>query len=244
MSHDPPSEMAWRLRGRTGRRVIVWETEARRLRLVQLRLECIRLDDAGRLVRAAGTNPDEIASCSVARFADGFDVLFGAGVDELVVARASGVAPERFFDDTAATAGYVGAGRALRTTRCSTYVFGDPIPAAASVVRRGPEEHVAVHAGRQVAWASSSRSDADAAELWVRTDPEYQRQGYGRAAAAAWAADVTKAGKVPFYSHLDENHASRRLAASLGVRHLFDLVNLTLEPWCSAGGEPGPPPSG
>ncbi len=63
----------------------------------------------------------------------------------------------------------------------------------------------------------------------MHTDPAYQRQGHGRTVALAWAEDVLAANKVAFYSHLNDNHPSRRLAASLGLRHLFDLANVTLE---------------
>ncbi|MGH3489715.1 MAG: GNAT family N-acetyltransferase [Actinopolymorphaceae bacterium] len=209
----------------------MWESEARRLRLVQLRLECIRLDEAGRLVRASGSDPDEISTCSVARFTDGYDMLFSAEADEVVVERATALPPERYFEDTAAVARHVAAGRRVAITRCSTYAFADSSSSAPddSVVRRGPEDCAAMVAGREVAWASSSRSDTCAAELWAHTDPEYQGQGYGRQVATAWAAEVVAAGKVAFYSHLDDNLPSRRLAASLGVRHLFDLANVTVE---------------
>lgn len=210
--------------------MVVREIEARRSRLVQLRLECIQLDDAGRMVRAAGLNPDEIATCSVARFDDGIDVLFSTDADDVLIERATAHPPERFFDDTAGAARHLGDGRGVRITRCSTYEFVDPTPAQdESVVRRGPEDYAAIHGGCEVAWAVSSRSDRDAAELWVHTDQPYQRRGYGRMVAAAWAADVLAAQKTAFYSHLNDNQPSRRLAASLGVRHLFDLANLTLE---------------
>ncbi|HZC25723.1 MAG TPA: hypothetical protein VE287_01795, partial [Actinopolymorphaceae bacterium] len=149
------TEIGWRHIAWTGRRVAVWETEARRLRLVQLRLECIRHNDGGRVVRASGTDPDEIATCSVGRFADGFEVLFSADADALLVGRATALPAECFFDDTVAAADHIGAGRGLRITRCSTYVFAHRPTAVhdPGVVRRGPEDHAAVHAGREVAWA-------------------------------------------------------------------------------------------
>ncbi|MBE1605739.1 hypothetical protein HEB94_002587 [Actinopolymorpha pittospori] len=34
---------------------------------------------------------------------------------------------------------------------------------------------------------------------------------------------------VAFYSHLEDNQPSRRLASKLGVVHLFDLANFTFE---------------
>jgi len=48
--------------------------------------------------------------------------------------------------------------------------------------------------------------------------------------ASAWAAEVVATDRTAFYSHLEENEPSRRLAAELGVVHVCDLVNLTLAP--------------
>ncbi len=84
-----------------------------------------------------------------------------------------------------------------------------------------------VAASQQVARATSWRSNAEAAELWVFTERDHRGRGYGQAVATAWAADVLAAKKITFYSRLRDNRASRRLAAKVSAVHLFDLVNLT-----------------
>lgn len=206
------------------------DDEARRLWVTQLRLECKSLDHSGqRLHRIDGDNPDEIATVMVARFHDGFAIAFDAAADPDLVERASTVRPEQYFEDSTAVAGQLGDGREIRVGTYSTYRFA---PAAStvdpSIMRRGPEDHAVVVDDREVSCASSSRSNDEAAELWVRTDDSARRRGYGLRVAKAWAAEVMGTGRVAFYSHLADNAPSRRLAEKLGVVHLFDLATLTL----------------
>lgn len=71
--------------------------------------------------------------------------------------------------------------------------------------------------------AASSREDETSAELWVYTHPEHRRQGLAIQAAAAWLRSVTDKGLTPFYSHVKDNDASRRLAESLRLCLCFVL---------------------
>jgi hypothetical protein len=71
--------------------------------------------------------------------------------------------------------------------------------------------------GAPVSWAWTADSSDRAAELAVETALEHRRRGYARQVASAWAAHVLTAGKVAFYSHEVDNHASEALARSLGV---------------------------
>ncbi|MEQ7009764.1 hypothetical protein ABN028_26670 [Actinopolymorpha sp. B17G11] len=188
-------------------------TDPRILWSVQLRLECKAVNDTGRIVRVPGDNPDEIATCSAVRFVDGDQVVFCEDADDDLIARTSLLEPGLFFLDTELAAQTVAGGRPTAVGRFHTYVFPETERRHPGVVRTGAEEYACVVDGRAVSWASSARSNSDAAELWVRTDPAFQRQGHGRRVAHAWAAEVMSAGKVAFYSHLHGNHASRRLAA-------------------------------
>jgi GNAT superfamily N-acetyltransferase len=182
--------------------------DARRLFEVQLRLECKALDGTGRrVVRIEGDDPDPIAACTVVRFRDGCLTVCAESAEEAAMGA-----------------------RAVRVGRCSTYVFHRADPASdPAVVRKGLEDHAVVVDGREVSRASSSRSNDEAAELWVRTEEDARGRGYGMRAALAWAAEVNGDGRIAFYSHLDDNAPSRRLAAKLGVVHLFDLVTFTID---------------
>jgi predicted GNAT family acetyltransferase len=51
----------------------------------------------------------------------------------------------------------------------------------------------------------------------VFTDERYRRRGYASQVVAAWAADLHRQRKTPFYSYLLENTASHALAISLGT---------------------------
>lgn len=204
--------------------------DARRLWLLQLRLECKALDPEGRVIRINGEQPDEIAACSVARFQDGHQVTCDATADSDLVERAAALPAEMFFEDSVRAARAIGGGRAMTITKCSTYVFPEVSrPVDPAIVRKGQEEYAVTVHGREVSLASSARTNSEAAELWVWTDASARRKGYAEQVARAWAAEVTGEGRVAFYSHLDDNQPSRRLAAKLGVVHLFDLANFTFE---------------
>lgn len=195
---------------------------------VQLRLECKGLADS-RIVRIPGENPDDLGSCYAVRYAGGGEELvFTADAPEWFVDRARAVAVQRYLTQTDAVVGQFG-GR-VSAIVCSTYRFAGPgpVPDGPGVLeRRGPEHVVALLDGQVAAEAVPSRSNGAAAELWVHTEPAYRRRGCGRQVAAAWANAVLAEEKVPFYSHLRDNHASQALAAALGVIPLFDLAVLT-----------------
>jgi len=71
--------------------------------------------------------------------------------------------------------------------------------------------------------AASSREDETSAELWAYTRPKHRRQGLAAQAASAWFRNVIDRGLIPFYSHVKQNDASRRLAESLRLCLCFVL---------------------
>ena len=80
--------------------------------------------------------------------------------------------------------------------------------------------------GGEAAAAWSVRESAHAAECAVETREPYRRRGLARQVTAAWADHVLARGRVPFFSHLIENVASRGLATSLGAVPVFEVVTL------------------
>ena len=71
--------------------------------------------------------------------------------------------------------------------------------------------------GASVSVCFSARSSRDAAEAGVETLPEHRSRRYAGAVTAAWAAQVRHQGRIPLYSTSWPNHASRRVAARLGL---------------------------
>lgn len=123
--------------------------DAHRLWLLQLRLECKDLDKAHRIVRIDGDNPDEIPTCSVARFHDGFAIVFGSDADDELVEQAAALSPELFFEDGAFVAAHLGVDRDVRMSRCRTYAFSDTVMAGWS------RPHGRPRLPRKVGWGST-----------------------------------------------------------------------------------------
>lgn len=116
--------------------------------------------------------------------------------------------------------------------------YGSPAPASARLRPAIAAADEAAHArevfpGAQfavieddvvVATCESSRESALAAEAWVRTLPASRGRGYATLVTAAWALDVRRRGKAPFYSHHRDNAASAGVARALGLLPFLDDV--------------------
>ena len=97
----------------------------------------------------------------------------------------------------------------------------EPIPPR----ERFPQEQFAALAGGiVVAICVSARESALAAEAWVRTIPAARGRGYATRVTAAWARDVRRRGKTPFYSYARDNRASAGVAGALGLILFLDDV--------------------
>jgi len=115
-----------------------------------------------------------------------------------------------------------------------TYVFErlpEPDPSGLVHARQTspgvPPHFVIEQGGRVVSACYSARENDEGAECYTLTEEGHRRRGYGALVTQAWARHVLLAGKIPFYSHHADNHASRALAASLGVSWKFRVVTFT-----------------
>lgn len=125
--------------------------------------------------------------------------------------------------------------------RGPAFVFDEPVEAPPGVVgvtdpvqlhpslaswtvdiQRGTELFGVEREGQVVALCYSSRVGERACEAGVETAPEWRGKGLGRLAVLGWAANVQRSGRLAFYSTTHENMASRRLAASLGLRYFAE----------------------
>jgi len=98
------------------------------------------------------------------------------------------------------------------------YVFPAPpaVDEFSDIVRRA-DRFTIENGGEPVSWAWSVRENETSAEVAVETLPGFRRRGFARQTTRAWASEVMKKGKVAFFSHADDNHASRRLAGALNL---------------------------
>lgn len=210
----------------------------------QLDLECIRLGNGNRLVSFACPNPDPPSRVVVVRFHDRSMVFVRDDVDASIAVRLAKVPST----DIASVVSRARELTGLETEwHGSTYVATSPFDAAstAGVTERpanegaGGRSFVVLDGDTVLSGCSSSRENDSAAEAWVWTEPFVRRRGYGRRCVAAWANDLLRKDKVPFYSHAHDNNASHVLARSLGLTWVFDAIGLDRASACKRGQHEG-----
>jgi hypothetical protein len=81
-----------------------------------------------------------------------------------------------------------------------------------------------VRDGKLVCVCESSRENNEAAEAWVRTSESYRGKGFGKQVTLAWANNLQKLGKTPFYSYKASNLLSSYLAKSLGLVQISEEI--------------------
>lgn len=209
---------------------------------LQFALQRIGVDAAGDLVRLPGPHPDGLPRFYCARLADGGDVRFYRhDVPGDVRSRLARIPWEQARQDSARVCAILAAhGTCEGTWIGRSYAVTRPIdPPERAGVRRldptAPTERTlladfdadmagygwpafAILAeGRVVSACVSSREDDRAAEAWVQTVPAYRGRGFARRVTAAWAHAAQQSGKIPFYSHSEDNAASAGVARGLGL---------------------------
>jgi RimJ/RimL family protein N-acetyltransferase len=218
------------------------------LHLVQLQLaiECIGLDEDGLLVRIPGPDPDEIARVCAYQHGGGYITYFRRDLPESLREQLHGLGAEAAFHDRDAVRALLAADAPCTEVGVfHTYVFPSSMASprqSPGVVRLGETHRELIedyHAGMEVAdravfavirdrmivsTCGSVRENEDAGECYVFTLPEYRRRGYGRQVTAAWGYHLREQGKVAFYSHTEENLASRAVARSLGLWPCFSIT--------------------
>lgn len=194
---------------------------------LQLELECTRILDGNRLVPFSCPNPEPPNRVVVVRVHDRSMIFLRDDVDETVADRLLSSPP----DDMKSAVSHVRELADLDVEwRGSTYVATSPFDAAltAGVTEQpgdrenGGRSFCIIDGGEAVSGCSSSRENGSSGEAWVWTHERVRRRGYGQRCVAAWANDLLRQGKVPFYSHAHDNLASRQLARSLGLTWVFD----------------------
>jgi hypothetical protein len=198
--------------------------------LLQLELECIRLNQNGYLQSFQCDNPDEAARLYVYRDAENYYRYLRQDIDPVLRQHLKLIQEERLFEEQEMVQRTLSEERPSASIfRGRTYVF----PAEAleqayedKQIFFGESSLCGIEiAGQVVASSSSVRENGKAAEAWVHTEAAYRGMGYGRRVVLAWARRIAEKGKTPFYSHAMSNLESRRLVESLPFFWVYDLVS-------------------
>jgi GNAT superfamily N-acetyltransferase len=165
-------------------------------------------------------NTSDVPLVTIARFADGYDLLYRDGLSSVQRASFRLVDAPSLFAAPPETLSY-------RIIDCRWYVISHiPNPTEFPDVLERDGRFVIERDGQVVAEAWSSQDGLSAAEVEVETHTDFRRRGYGRQVVAAWAHAMRRAGKIAFYSHLMANETSRALAASVGAVWFADTREL------------------
>lgn len=211
---------------------------------MQLAIERVGLDEDGLLIRVPGPDPDEIGRVSAYHHGGDYLTYFRRDLPAPIREQIAALGAKAVFSDRAAVTALLALDSPCTEVGLfHTYVFPEPLSPYQypDVVRLG-EAHreliEAYHAGMNateravyavirdgmiVSTCGSVREGEEAGEGYVFTRPEYRRRGYGRQVTAAWGHGLTEQGKVAFYSHTEENLASRAVARSLQLRLKFSV---------------------
>jgi RimJ/RimL family protein N-acetyltransferase len=205
----------------------------RDLHRLQLGLERIGVEEENTLVRIPGDNPDDIPRLLVVEFEDEYEAFFRHDLPARVRERLEDVSPELAFTDREVVSAILAEDSPIEEVSFFvSYVFPQELTRKLYPgVGLLPEENEigkpvfgVVVGGEVVSACSSVREDERCAEAYVWTEPGYRQRGYARQTVSAWAYDLQRRGKVPFYSHQAENTASRAVARSLGLRQFLVAV--------------------
>ena len=107
---------------------------------------------------------------------------------------------------------------AVRITEENSEVLNEGFPDNGRWINSCQPVYAAIRDGKAVSVCLSARVAAKAYEAGVETLEDYRGNGYASCVVAAWAAEVRRMDRIPFYSTSWENIASQGVARRLGAR--------------------------
>lgn len=209
------------------------------LLLTQLAVECIGLTADGLLTRIPGQHPDGIPRFYITRMDTGCARYFRDDVPRDVRQRLAALPLDVAWSEHAEVCRVLAALSPCEGVwRGVSYTFPADLAAVdhPDVVPLGPTHRDVIEAfdpemltfgwpvyavlveGRIASTCVSARENELAGEAWVQTHPSFRHRGYARQVTAAWGDALLRRGKIPLYSHSDDNIASARVARSLKLR--------------------------
>jgi hypothetical protein len=209
----------------------------------QLALEGIGFDANGRLVSRTAADPTDVPRFYVARHPDGVNRFYRVDLPDEIVARLAELPVDVVYADVSPVKNILREHALCRDVWLgASYTFPAPPPpsefpdvAILTKLDRPAIERfdrdllyvtrpifAIVVDGEIASTCVSAREDDHCAEAWVQTSPSFRRRGFGRQVTAAWGSNAVDGGRVAFYSHAQDNVASRGIATSLGLTWFLD----------------------
>lgn len=211
-----------------------------------MQLECIGVTVDNLLERIAGPYPDDISNFLVIKHSKGYSVFIAKDLPGDIISTLRKVPAEEAFINleilkTVLRDFYPKDG----PKRFKSYIFPQNISEKSFseavlldqshqslfeefefgfTLPKHPSFGIIVE-NKLVCVCESSKEDNNSAESWVRTLEAYRGRGYAKQVTLAWAYNLQKAGKVPFYSHKKTNIQSQAVAESLKLIQYSDEVS-------------------
>lgn len=176
----------------------------RDLNRAQLELECIGVDEGGRLYRTPGNDPDDIHLVFLVRYADEIELLVMHDAEPALVRELGRQSPRELWTQPESLAQLLygsptPSDRWWRGRAC--YFAAAYSPELFPLVRKSGDAFVVLADGREVSRAESSRRNHRCAELGTETDEPYRRRGFATQVCRAWANEQLIGGRISFYSY-------------------------------------------
>lgn len=198
--------------------------------LLQLELECIRVNTNGYLESFQCDNPDEAARLYVYQDRERYYRFLRQDVEPTLRQHLKLLPEKQLFEEVEMVQRSLSEEKACESIfqgRC--YIFPQETLAESeddkAVIQKESSLCTIEYDGKIVAACSSVRENEKAAEAWVHTEEAFRGKGYGRRVTLAWARLIAKKGKIPFYSHSIHNLGSQNLVAKLPFIWVFDLIS-------------------
>ncbi len=217
-----------------------------RLILQHMKLECKGITAEGLIERISGPYPDDIPNFYVAKHTKGTSVYTSKDLPQVIREKLKQLQVENSFSDFVSVKNIMGEYYPQNgPSHFISYIFFEsinpkifPDMVLLNDSHRQmfhdfePDSKFPIHTsfgaivnGMLVSVCESSREDSESAESWVRTLEKFRGKGYGKQVTLAWANNLLKIGKVPFYSHTASNLYSSYLANSLGLLKISDEMS-------------------
>lgn len=204
-----------------------------------LHLECMAVTPEGLLTRIEGPYPDDISRLYAAKFTNGsVQKFYRVDVPQDIRSQLDSIPVADIFIDTTKIKKVLSIPQDQEEWRGLSYVFPENLSVQdfpdvvlldinedktlleqfePGLSESKHEIFAIVREGKIVSACNSSREDNLSAESWVRTLEEYRGKGYARQVTLAWAHNLQKQKKLPFYTHKLSNIQSRKVAEGLGL---------------------------